>query len=235
MRRTPSTIRLRTCAIRTFIGAVATLVSTLINLTVLMVLKGEPGWLCLLCCNVDIIFSAIVIHWVTSLDHAGSTGSHRSGSSGLNNTATCDFGTSNFTTMSTARRLSYPEELENFGSDVNEGSDFIGSGNVPNKGFISIKVNIPHHKDEHGHCTPAPSQKGESEPRSASLISDESITGPSSSTTFFPASPPALFCRNEKKGGVPLIPPPPLAPIKTNAQYNFMSRSNADVTSNNDK
>ncbi|POS72029.1 hypothetical protein DHEL01_v209578 [Diaporthe helianthi] len=36
------------------------------NLTVLMVLNGEESWLCLMCCNSDILFSAIVMHWLTS-------------------------------------------------------------------------------------------------------------------------------------------------------------------------
>ncbi|KAF4630354.1 hypothetical protein G7Y89_g7792 [Cudoniella acicularis] len=41
-----------------------------VNLTVLMVLKGEPGWICLMCCNVDILFSVLVLHWITSKDNA---------------------------------------------------------------------------------------------------------------------------------------------------------------------
>lgn len=60
------------------------------NLTVLMSLNGEPGWVCLLCCNCDskssyrsgfsvngvltiveiVLFSAIVIQWVTTRDNA---------------------------------------------------------------------------------------------------------------------------------------------------------------------
>jgi len=56
----------------------------------MMALNGEPGWVCLMCCNSDsrypkspppsifnpllpaVLFSAIVIHWVTSKDNAGS-------------------------------------------------------------------------------------------------------------------------------------------------------------------
>ncbi|KAH6688351.1 hypothetical protein F5X68DRAFT_260856 [Plectosphaerella plurivora] len=71
--KTPANINLRTLALRTFIGAVCTLTSSIINLTVLMVLNGEPGWVCLMCCNSDILFSAAVVQWVTSKDHAGST------------------------------------------------------------------------------------------------------------------------------------------------------------------
>jgi hypothetical protein len=40
-----------------------------------MVLKGEPGWICLMCCNADVLFSVLVLHWVTQVDSArGSTG-----------------------------------------------------------------------------------------------------------------------------------------------------------------
>ncbi|KAK2007240.1 hypothetical protein LZ32DRAFT_58455 [Colletotrichum eremochloae] len=31
-----------------------------------MTLNGEVAWLCLLCCNTDISFSALVINWITS-------------------------------------------------------------------------------------------------------------------------------------------------------------------------
>ncbi|KAK9778838.1 hypothetical protein SCAR479_04462 [Seiridium cardinale] len=70
MPRTPANIRLRTVAMRTFVGALSTTVSSVVNLTVLMALDGEPGWVCLLCCNCDILFSAVIIQWVTSQDNA---------------------------------------------------------------------------------------------------------------------------------------------------------------------
>ncbi|KAG6005339.1 hypothetical protein E4U21_000254 [Claviceps maximensis] len=38
-----------------------------------MSLDGEPGWVCLMCCNCDILFSAVVIQWVTSKDNAGTS------------------------------------------------------------------------------------------------------------------------------------------------------------------
>ncbi|KAL1382342.1 hypothetical protein HDK64DRAFT_49177 [Phyllosticta capitalensis] len=66
---------LRRMAIRTFFGSCATLTSSVTNLTILMVLTGEPGWICLMCCNADILFSVIVLHWVTSFDGAGRQGS----------------------------------------------------------------------------------------------------------------------------------------------------------------
>ncbi|KAF1956757.1 hypothetical protein CC80DRAFT_593462 [Byssothecium circinans] len=59
---------LRRVAYRSFVGSITTLISSVINLTVLMVLKGEPGWICLMCCNADILFSVLVLHWVTQID-----------------------------------------------------------------------------------------------------------------------------------------------------------------------
>lgn len=35
-----------------------------------MVLDGEPGWICLMCCNIDVLFSVLVLQWVTSKDNA---------------------------------------------------------------------------------------------------------------------------------------------------------------------
>ncbi|ETS85155.1 hypothetical protein PFICI_03180 [Pestalotiopsis fici W106-1] len=70
MPRTSANARLRSIALRTFIGAASTTVSSVVNLTVLMALDGEPGWVCLLCCNCDILFSAVVIQWVTTRDNA---------------------------------------------------------------------------------------------------------------------------------------------------------------------
>lgn len=69
---------LRTVAIRSFIGSLATLTSSVVNLTVLMVLKGEAAWICLMCCNADILFSVLVLHWVTSKDPNGQNPSNPS-------------------------------------------------------------------------------------------------------------------------------------------------------------
>ncbi|TPX11013.1 uncharacterized protein E0L32_008050 [Thyridium curvatum] len=69
----PTSARLRTVAIRTFVGCLCTLTSSIVNLSVLMILEGEPGWICLMCCNSDILFSAIVLQWVTSKDNAASS------------------------------------------------------------------------------------------------------------------------------------------------------------------
>ncbi|KAF4945377.1 hypothetical protein FSARC_14441 [Fusarium sarcochroum] len=65
--------RLRSLALRTFIGACCTLTSSIINLTVVMVLNGEPGWVCLMCCSTDVLFSAIVLQWITSQDNDSSS------------------------------------------------------------------------------------------------------------------------------------------------------------------
>ncbi|TQW00516.1 hypothetical protein IF1G_00447 [Cordyceps javanica] len=73
MPQTHANARLRTVVIRTFVGSCCTLVSSIVNLSVLMALNGEPGWVCLLCCNCDILFSAVVIQWVTSRDNAGTS------------------------------------------------------------------------------------------------------------------------------------------------------------------
>ncbi|KAH6848359.1 hypothetical protein B0I37DRAFT_406114 [Chaetomium sp. MPI-CAGE-AT-0009] len=66
--RSPGSGRLKTMATRTFIGCICTLTSSIVNLSVLVGLNGEPGWVCLMCCNSDILFSAAMIHWVTSRD-----------------------------------------------------------------------------------------------------------------------------------------------------------------------
>ncbi|KAK6955567.1 hypothetical protein Daesc_003207 [Daldinia eschscholtzii] len=44
---------LQRATIRTFVGALCTTTSSVVNLVVLMVLNGEPGWVFLACCNAD--------------------------------------------------------------------------------------------------------------------------------------------------------------------------------------
>ncbi|KAF3770176.1 hypothetical protein M406DRAFT_241925, partial [Cryphonectria parasitica EP155] len=70
--RTQRRTEIHRMAVRTFFGSMCTLTSSIVNLSVLTVLNGEPGWLCLLCCNSDVLFSALMVHWVTSHDHIGS-------------------------------------------------------------------------------------------------------------------------------------------------------------------
>ncbi|KAI1083902.1 hypothetical protein F5B20DRAFT_594476 [Whalleya microplaca] len=71
----PTNPRLRAIAMRTLLGTLGTTTSSVVNLTVLMALEGELGWVCLMCCNADILFSALVIQWVTSPDNAGTLSS----------------------------------------------------------------------------------------------------------------------------------------------------------------
>ncbi|KAF3926019.1 hypothetical protein ABW20_dc0108127 [Dactylellina cionopaga] len=71
--------KVRKMAKRTFWGSAATLISTVANLTTLVILRGhEPGWVCFACCNADVVFSAIVLHWVTTTDY-DSTPEHAEG------------------------------------------------------------------------------------------------------------------------------------------------------------
>ncbi|KAL2274234.1 hypothetical protein FJTKL_03583 [Diaporthe vaccinii] len=72
VQRSQPSLELRKIALRTFIGSLCTLTSSIVNLSVLTALNGEPGWVCLLCCNCDVLFSAIMVHWVTYHDHVGS-------------------------------------------------------------------------------------------------------------------------------------------------------------------
>ncbi|KAI9742615.1 MAG: hypothetical protein M1818_003756 [Claussenomyces sp. TS43310] len=59
---------LRTITFRTFVGSLATLTSSVVNLSILMILRGEAAWICLLSCNLDVLFSTLVLHWVTNKD-----------------------------------------------------------------------------------------------------------------------------------------------------------------------
>ncbi|KAF9701589.1 hypothetical protein EKO04_000771 [Ascochyta lentis] len=71
--------KLNRMAFRTLVGSLATLTTSVANLTALMVLRGEPGWICLMCCNADILFCVVVLHWVTSKDKPSSwTSTHAS-------------------------------------------------------------------------------------------------------------------------------------------------------------
>ncbi|KAI1340119.1 hypothetical protein F5Y15DRAFT_64912 [Xylariaceae sp. FL0016] len=114
----PANPRLRTVALRTFIGALCTTTSSVTNLTVLMVLNGEPGWVCLVCCNLDILFSAIVIQWVTSRDNAGTRGGTATSRSCYRNSHdTIGTGTTRFTDT-----LLLDQYLQVLGSGVGVGA-----------------------------------------------------------------------------------------------------------------
>ncbi|KAL2875211.1 hypothetical protein SGCOL_009646 [Colletotrichum sp. CLE4] len=64
--RVPPNVRLRRLELRTFAGVLGTLAISIANLSVLVALEGEIVWLCLTCCNTDILFTAFVIHWINS-------------------------------------------------------------------------------------------------------------------------------------------------------------------------
>ncbi|TGO52479.1 hypothetical protein BOTNAR_0322g00020 [Botryotinia narcissicola] len=70
----------RTVALRTFIGSCCALTSSVVNLTLLLVLKGEPGWIHL------VLFSVLVLHWITSKDNASTFLPRRSHSHGHSHT-----------------------------------------------------------------------------------------------------------------------------------------------------
>ncbi|KAI0011721.1 hypothetical protein F4779DRAFT_615336 [Xylariaceae sp. FL0662B] len=74
----PAKPKLRAIAMRTVLGSLGTTTCSAVNLTVLMMLEGELGWVCLMCWNADILFSVLVIQWVTSPDNAGTLSSSSS-------------------------------------------------------------------------------------------------------------------------------------------------------------
>jgi hypothetical protein len=67
-------------AFRSFTGSCATLITSVVNLTILAVQKGEPGWICLMACNADILFCVVVLHWVTSKEQKEEDSAFRSDS-----------------------------------------------------------------------------------------------------------------------------------------------------------
>ncbi|KAH7111750.1 hypothetical protein B0J11DRAFT_542917 [Dendryphion nanum] len=60
---------LHTMAWRSCIGSCCTLLATIANGVAMMVLNGEPGWLCFVSCNADILFMVLVLHWISKRDH----------------------------------------------------------------------------------------------------------------------------------------------------------------------
>ncbi|KAH7063736.1 hypothetical protein B0J12DRAFT_735607 [Macrophomina phaseolina] len=59
---------LRNVGLRSSIGAGMTLIVTIVNLTVLVLMDGEPSWICFMSCSLDVIFGVTVIHWITKTD-----------------------------------------------------------------------------------------------------------------------------------------------------------------------
>ncbi|KAI9157944.1 WD40 repeat-like protein [Paramyrothecium foliicola] len=93
--------RLKKMAVRTFIGSLATLASAVTNIVVMMVLNGEPGWLCFTLCNIEILFTTMVLHWVTVSD---SVGESRRYSSNRNGFGTGDARLENITKKTTLKQ-----------------------------------------------------------------------------------------------------------------------------------
>ncbi|KAH7048431.1 hypothetical protein B0J12DRAFT_666031 [Macrophomina phaseolina] len=60
---------LHSIAWRSFTGSCCTLLATIANGVTMMVLNGEPGWLCFVSCNADVLFAVLVLHWVSKSDH----------------------------------------------------------------------------------------------------------------------------------------------------------------------
>ncbi|KAK9775280.1 hypothetical protein SCAR479_07956 [Seiridium cardinale] len=71
MDKTSGNPKLRDLVFRTFIGAVTSTVTCVLNISIMMVLDGEPGWVCLMSCNLDLLFDAIIVQYVTSRDNRG--------------------------------------------------------------------------------------------------------------------------------------------------------------------
>jgi hypothetical protein len=46
------------------------------NLTIFLVLHGEPAWIFLLCCNIDVVFSTLIRGWVTLNGPPSTNASH---------------------------------------------------------------------------------------------------------------------------------------------------------------
>ncbi|KAF6839171.1 hypothetical protein CMUS01_04366 [Colletotrichum musicola] len=64
--RPPPSIGLRRLAFRTLLGAVLAIAVSMANLSILVALGGEVFWLCLACCNADVLVTAFLVRWVNS-------------------------------------------------------------------------------------------------------------------------------------------------------------------------
>ncbi|VUC22865.1 unnamed protein product [Clonostachys rosea] len=69
--------RLKKVVIRTFVGSLATLTSTVVNIVLMVILDGEPAWMCFMICSTDILFTTLVLHWVTVSDSVGTSQNER--------------------------------------------------------------------------------------------------------------------------------------------------------------
>jgi len=53
------------------IGTVIILLASGANLIAIAILNGEKSWICLLFCNLDILISSLVLHWLTNSNDKG--------------------------------------------------------------------------------------------------------------------------------------------------------------------
>ncbi|KAF1934804.1 hypothetical protein EJ02DRAFT_429009 [Clathrospora elynae] len=97
-------------AFRSMVGTLCTLSTSVTNLVVIMVLKGEPAWICFTCCNADILFCVTILHWVTSKDKVSE--------STIDNTVKSRHGASN---MRSSKGRSSKVGLESFNVDFASG------------------------------------------------------------------------------------------------------------------
>ncbi|KAF7532922.1 hypothetical protein G7054_g7550 [Neopestalotiopsis clavispora] len=97
MDKTSGNEKLRDLVKRTFIGAVTSTLTCVLNVAIMMALNGEPGWICLLSCNLDrkssfqptdhiratpsshdpgttVLADTIIVQYVTSRDNSGTRG-----------------------------------------------------------------------------------------------------------------------------------------------------------------
>ncbi|KAH8659811.1 hypothetical protein BX600DRAFT_466788 [Xylariales sp. PMI_506] len=61
----PPNPKLKALVIKTIIGSTATTIVSIVNVALVFTLHGEEAWICLLSCTSDVVFSAVVIDWVT--------------------------------------------------------------------------------------------------------------------------------------------------------------------------
>lgn len=143
---------LRVIALRTFVGACVTLVVTMANMSLLGILNGERGWMCLMLCNLDVLVSTSVLHWVTSVDKQGemSTSATKSGTH-LSSRGGRSLG-SHFSTK--RQPVENPDDLPDF--DLQEDDDDIDSADIAdqhgpvkeqNVSFTAVRIMINGKKD----------------------------------------------------------------------------------------
>ncbi|KAM7200501.1 hypothetical protein V8F20_005232 [Naviculisporaceae sp. PSN 640] len=184
MQQTRGSRRLRTVATRTFIGCICTLTSSIVNLSVLMALDGEPGWVCLMCCNSDILFSAVVIQWITSRDSMSQASND---------------------SISLSQARSYHPADENGGTSPRR------VGRHSNMGDLEVTTDSVHSNNGSPMITPTSTKAIVDDVAEISLDNRNSATDPSKSSTHTLCDDkrPTITITDDLEGGrAPRIPPP---------------------------